>query len=420
MFELKHLFFILIALTWFEDATIFNHNLIISYGLIITTIWLILNLKKIIQKEITFTKPGFYLISGLLFLLAWSTLSLNWSEITDICKERVFNITAVIGLTIILLDQFRRENDWITTYKILVTAGLVSSFLVIEQAFSGVYRPVGYISPDPNFTAMRIITLVPLTYYWAKSSENTLRLLLTVSILIPFLAIISTGSRAGISVLLIISLIIIFQELKSNDTKKMLITFLVMLGIGALLLSTIIHDPLQPGITRFENLVDTIKGDISPDGSIQERYNLLIGGIRMFFDHPILGVGLGDFRVLSMDYGAGWDDEAHNTYLEIATELGIIGIGIFLGLVSYILIKYKKLEKTYSNNPLQTFITGCKIAYISILINFLFLTAFSDRRFYILMAFAVAMLGREQLSIKSFMSHIKELWKKNVPSPNSQ
>ncbi len=121
-----------------------------------------------------------------------------------------------------------------------------------------------------------------------------------------------------------------------------------------------------------------------------------------------------------MDYGAGWDDEAHNTYLEIATELGIIGIGIFLGLVSYILIKYKKLEKTYSNNPLQTFITGCKIAYISILINFLFLTAFSDRRFYILMAFAVAMLGREQLSIKGFITHIKELWKKNVPSPNSQ
>jgi len=420
MFELKHLFFILIALTWFEDATIFNHNLIISYGLIITTIWLILNLKKILKKEITFTKPGFYLISGLLFFLAWSILSLNWSEITDICKERVFNITAVVGLTIILLDQFRRENDWITVYKILVTSGLVSSILVIEQAFSGVYRPVGYISPDPNFTAMRIITLVPLTYYWAKSSENTLRLLLTVSILIPFLAIISTGSRAGISVLLIISLIIIFQELKSKDTKKMLITFLVMLGIGALLLSTIIHDPLQPGITRFGNLVDTIKGDISPDGSILERYNLLIGGIRMFFDHPILGVGLGDFRVLSMDYGAGWDDEAHNTYLEIATELGIIGIGIFLGLISYILIKYKKLEKTYSNNPLQTFITGCKIAYISILINFLFLTAFSDRRFYILMAFAVAMLGREHLSIKSFMSHIKELWKKIVPSPNSQ
>jgi hypothetical protein len=50
---------------------------------------------------------------------------------------------------------------------------------------------------------------------------------------------------------------------------------------------------------------------------------------------------------------------------------------------------------------------GAKITFISVLINFLFLTAFTDRRFYLLMAFAASMLGGETIPLKEFTASIK-------------
>ncbi len=85
-----------------------------------------------------------------------------------------------------------------------------------------------------------------------------------------------------------------------------------------------------------------------------QRYSLWQSAGHMFLDHPLLGVGLGQFsknyREIYIDKKF-WIEEAtlsggldhahpHNIYLHLLTETGIIGLLAFLSLYGYVLIHY--------------------------------------------------------------------------------
>jgi|GEM_PF-6296028 O-antigen ligase len=402
MIQFKHLIYLLVALTWFEGATFREHRIIILYGLLLGGLWLLFNLKKIITLEISFTEKGFYLIGVLLLFWTWEALSLIWAnEITPVSEERIFNVIAAVGFTVLLLDQLKTDRDWINTYKILAITGTTSSLLVLYEAYTGtIHRPTGYISPDPNYTAMHITILLPLLYYLAKDLKYPLKIPLIGGIIITALATVSTGSRAGIISLMMIALIIFYQELKEKDIKTIALTFLALLTVFSIAAS-ISPELLSPGFKRFESLIDIAKGETKPDFSVSNRYSLIIAGTKMIADNPILGVGTGNFRNRSPEYGALRPNEAHNTYIEVAGELGIIGIAIFLGLIYFAIKNFQSLEK-------NKYTTGAKISFIAVLINFLFLTAFTDRRFYLLIALTVGMSHEKPLTLREFLQSAKE------------
>lgn len=408
MIRLKHLAYLLVAFTWFEGAAFKGPKLIILYGLLLGGLWLLLNSKKILVREISFTKKQFYLITALLLFWGWVALSLAWAnQVTAVSKERVFNVIAAVGFTVILLDQFRTEKDWKNAYKILAAVGIVSSFLVFQEAYTGAaHRAIGYISPDPNYTAMRITLLFPLLYFWAKASKNAIKLLLLIGVVIAILATISTGSRAGMLSFLIIGFVIFLYELRGKSIRTTATAFLALFVVS-MIIANATPEPLSYGFKRFESLVQVAQGERSPDFSVSQRYRLLTGGVHMFADNPLLGVGVGNFQLQSPNYGAKRNLEAHNTYLEVAGELGTVGIVLFLSLIFFTLKNFKIAENTSSNSPHDSFVVGGKIAFIAVMINFLFLTAFTDRRFYLLMAFAVGMLGGEIVTLKEFMASIK-------------
>jgi O-antigen ligase len=68
-------------------------------------------------------------------------------------------------------------------------------------------------------------------------------------------------------------------------------------------------------------------------------------GMRMIADHPVLGVGLGRFKPLMPQYadkGTTTDTIAHNTYIEVAAELGLPSLLVFLAIPFF---SYRSLEK---------------------------------------------------------------------------
>lgn len=65
------------------------------------------------------------------------------------------------------------------------------------------------------------------------------------------------------------------------------------------------------------------------------RYYLWVAGLSMVVQHPVMGVGLGDFfRDLPAYYPPWvtpreWHEHAHNLYLQMAAEEGLIAFGLF-------------------------------------------------------------------------------------------
>jgi O-antigen ligase len=75
----------------------------------------------------------------------------------------------------------------------------------------------------------------------------------------------------------------------------------------------------------------------------------------MVKDHPLTGVGTGNWRIVINSYGLGGTimgkgmygpDRTHNTYLQIASETGIPGILLYVGMWVLIAIAGFKLVRT--------------------------------------------------------------------------
>ncbi len=90
---------------------------------------------------------------------------------------------------------------------------------------------------------------------------------------------------------------------------------------------------------RIMTVVDAIPGmgnAMRTDQAIKGRVSELTVGFRMFLDHPILGVGVGNYpayyqqysRELGMDPRLT-DRSAHSLYLQIASETGLVGLAVF-------------------------------------------------------------------------------------------
>jgi O-antigen ligase len=71
------------------------------------------------------------------------------------------------------------------------------------------------------------------------------------------------------------------------------------------------------------------------DGAITGRLAFWGAALEMTKDHPIFGVGLQNFELLTRTYlpEIGKNKDTHNTYLKVMAELGIVGITLFLGMV---------------------------------------------------------------------------------------
>lgn len=80
-------------------------------------------------------------------------------------------------------------------------------------------------------------------------------------------------------------------------------------------------------------------------------------GIEMFVDHPILGVGLGNFPISYLHYAPNFFGASqglkgpHNDLLSIGTELGIVGLILFLGMLIHIWARFAPLLKMALERP---------------------------------------------------------------------
>lgn len=82
------------------------------------------------------------------------------------------------------------------------------------------------------------------------------------------------------------------------------------------------------------------------EGSAKERFEILRTAVRITSDHPVFGIGLGAYPLANRDYSPriGFMD-THNTYLNLAAEVGIPGLLLFLVLVWTVLRRSRRIRR---------------------------------------------------------------------------
>ncbi|MDR2876756.1 MAG: O-antigen ligase family protein [Chromatiales bacterium] len=100
--------------------------------------------------------------------------------------------------------------------------------------------------------------------------------------------------------------------------------------------------PLIPDAyyARFDTI---FTGKEIEGGSMDARGEILSDAIAIFSAHP-LGIGVGAFPAVRHDYFKR-DQDTHNLYLEIATNLGVPGFIVFIGLIIALFRSLRYVEK---------------------------------------------------------------------------
>ena len=138
-------------------------------------------------------------------------------------------------------------------------------------------------------------------------------------------SILLTGSRGGLLVML--GMGVLFFLANSRNRLKSLIIVAITAGIA-----TPIFFKFAPPETveRMLGTREALSGDWTVRKQIKEE------GLRVWAEKPIAGTGIGTFtEVISGVRGEGggplfYGSAAHNAYLGILVELGVVGLGLFI------------------------------------------------------------------------------------------
>jgi tetratricopeptide (TPR) repeat protein len=184
------------------------------------------------------------------------------------------------------------------------------------------------------------------------------------------------------TVLLAIYIIIKFNLLKIfQENKKWLTLLLITFLVITIIYST--DNPLnKSAITVPQRAISTFD---EQDPSINTRFLIWNTTFEMIKDKPIFGSGIGTFKMNYLDYQAeflknnpyyikysGKAGEAHNEYLQMWVELGIVGLGIFIGIILMFYSLIIDYLKKNDNDKEKIIILGLVLGITCFLIHCLF------------------------------------------------
>jgi O-antigen ligase len=142
------------------------------------------------------------------------------------------------------------------------------------------------------------------------------------------------------------------------------------------------------------------------DNSLLSRATENLTALSVWADHPIVGVGPGEFPAYYRDYAdeiglsvRAQDREAHNLYLGIAAESGSLGLIAFLGAVVVTLWQLSRARRAAlrTRPDLAAIATGFLLSIVAYLASGLFLHLSYARYYWLLLALggaAAMVIGR--------------------------
>lgn len=282
---------------------------------------------------------AFIVLCGISFFVAKNT-SLVYTKFTEI----VIIFCLFINLTILLKDKF--DLLYKITLIVSISAFLQSwqqlcNFIIIPRHASiidllnGMKGNTGNI----NILAASLTIKVPflllgITYYKGYKKWFLLFALFSVTAVI-FL----TGARTPLINLFLLYSIYIVYLLRESFTKSSFIKVIYLILpvlVAAVFANSIFEKSKDKG--RYVSLENRVSQINTEDRSSQARLVFWGNIMKMSKKKPILGIGLGNYQVESIPYERTTANDsnvslhAHNDFLEILAETGIINGLIYFSL----------------------------------------------------------------------------------------
>ncbi|MGY1690878.1 O-antigen ligase family protein [Geodermatophilus sp. SYSU D01105] len=228
-------------------------------------------------------------------------------------------------LVVALVDVLTHDVDpWTGLYALVAGAAAAALGAVVSFAFLGSPRATGPLE-DPNDLAYVLTAAVPIVLLAVRKAARPLAALAWGAVLALLLVgAAATLSRGGI---LATTAVLVWALARGVVPARFLAAAGALLAALAVPILVLAQDVVQQALDQKEYIAAS---------NVDTRLLRWQAAARMLADNPLLGVGPGGFRSGYVEYSgfaelAERTPVAHEMYLEVGAELGVIALTLFLG-----------------------------------------------------------------------------------------
>lgn len=269
-------------------------------------------------------------------LIAWAFVTSTVAIAPEVAQATVVDRLKVIGIFWVVMNAIRSERQlriflmiFVGSFFIYPARGAILNYLHGETLFGRAIWIHIYNNPN-DLAAMALLALgAALSLSAWKYEKPIIRWASAACAATFLLVILLTQSRGGILGLTLGFAPPLFARL----FRKPLIPICV--ATAMVVAFSLLPQSLWVRLSGMRDLTSTATiAEADPEGSAAQRWEIQKTAWKIFSAHPLVGVGLGCYPVANRRYAPDLGArDTHNTYLNLAAELGIPGLLMWLGLI---------------------------------------------------------------------------------------
>jgi O-antigen ligase len=333
------------------------------------------------------------------FFVGWGFVSAFWAENSGSAMSSWVRLVLNVLLLFIVYSAVRTGGD----LRLIVGAYIAGAALTAVVGLAGgtssesfsPYPEPGRLSGgirDPNeLAAVLVPALVFAAFLYASRSGALTRWALASATLLFTVALFLTNSRGGL-VALGVTFVAAFV-LAGPIRARVVVVILIVGAVGFSYYSLVAPPEQLQRLTHFSS------------GGGTGRQDLWAVAVRMYRDHPIQGIGIGNFETVEPRYAytavelrhpeliVDTPKVAHNTYLHVLTELGAVGALALAIVILGALLAVRRAYHAFGSRgdlELEVIARGILIGTIGMLAAFTFISAQYQKQLWLLLGLAAA------------------------------
>jgi len=317
--------------------------------------------------------------------VVFAPLAASASDTLDVLLDPFLKVLIIFAIMIDVVDSPKRLNILL---DIVVVSGALIALYTIESYFAGNFikgRLVilrDSLFGNSNDLALIFDLLIPIAIVRALYKKQTERLLNVTAALLLGVGTLVTFSRGGFLGLGAAGAVLMWKMASGNRIGP-------VLAVAVMLIALMFVVPGGYG----GRLITIVNVQQDETGSAQEREDLMERAGIVALAHPLTGIGMGNFHTYSIH-----EKRAHNSFLEIAAELGIFGLIAFVILIISPLLSLRKIErnvKEESCSPPGEQAQRQELYYLSVglqavLVTYIVCSFFSSNQYFWYLYYPVA------------------------------
>ncbi len=223
--------------------------------------------------------------------------------------------------------------------------GLAVNASVGVMQLTGLYPPIngwycGLGRGYSSLSAYLVVGILMASFYFRNAEEKKMGFFFILLMLLYFFHLIILPGRTGYFTFILLSPLMVYTLFKKINIIKILLVSVLL--VGMMLLSPIVRNRISLSIDqlKYHTSVDQKSAWGKAYTAKQDRFYMWNGAVRIFKDHPFLGVGTGGYSTVLKKMGSPDDPiiaHPHNDFLYMAVSYGLIGVAAFFWLFGEII-----------------------------------------------------------------------------------